>query len=74
MVETNVEYNMPHESAALGIILLLSGLFFVIAGLTVRTFRYRYGGFRVPRAVGGSVYVALGVFLIWVAFRLAGQP
>ncbi len=56
---------------ALLFVLLLFAAYFVIAGLVVRTFRYKYGGYKVSRSVGRIVYVGLGVTLAWMAIMLA---
>jgi hypothetical protein len=56
------------------LIFLSFGAFFIVAGLTVKTFRYKYGGFKVPRIVGGIVYVCLGLMSVWVAIMLALKP
>ena len=48
--------------------------FFMVAGLTVKTFRYKYGGFKVPRVVGGLVCAGFGVLCIWIAIALALKP
>jgi hypothetical protein len=47
------------------------GFYFIIAAITVKTFRYKYGGFRVSRLVGGIVYAGVGIFCFWVALVLA---
>jgi hypothetical protein len=62
---------MMSKDAWLILILLSCGAFFLIAGLKVKTFRYKYGGFKVPRIVGGIVYVGLGAMCIWSAIVLA---
>ena len=50
------------------------GLYFVVAACAVKTFRYKYGGFPVPRLVGGIVYALVGLFCFGVAIKLALQP
>ena len=56
------------------LIFLSFGAFFIVAGLTVKTFRYSYGAFKVPRIIGGIVYVGLGLMSVWFALMLALKP
>jgi hypothetical protein len=65
---------MMSNRAWMVLIMLIFGGYFIIAALTVKTFRYKYGGFRVPRIAGGIVYAGVGVFCIWVALSLALKP
>jgi hypothetical protein len=65
---------MMSNHAWLILIFMLFGAFFIIARLTVKTFRYKYGGLKVPRVVGGVIYVGLGVMSVWVAIMIALKP
>jgi hypothetical protein len=62
---------MMSDDAWLTLVLLSGAAFFIIAGLTVKTFRYKYGGFKVPKMVGGTVFVGVGVILAWMAIMFA---
>ena len=64
---------MMSDHAWLVLILLCFSLYFIVSGLAVKTFRYKYGGFTVPRIIGGTIYVGLGVFFMWVAIVLAAR-
>jgi hypothetical protein len=46
-------------------------VFLITAGFTVKTFRYKYGGFKVPRIVGGIVYGGMGIMCLWIAVLFA---
>jgi hypothetical protein len=56
------------------LVMSVFGLYFVVAACAVKTFRYKYGGFPVPRLVGGIVYALVGLFCFGVAIKLALQP
>jgi hypothetical protein len=65
---------MISDRAWMIVILLVLAAWLIIAGLTVKTFIYKYGGFKVPRIVGGAVFVGLGAMLLWCAIMLALKP
>lgn len=65
---------MMSNAAWLVLILLALGIYFLIAACVVRTFRYKFGGFPVPRLVGGIIYALVGTVLVWIAIALALRP
>jgi len=65
---------MMSNAAWLVLILLALGIYFLIAACVVRTFRYKFGSFQVPRLVGGIIYALIGTVLVWIAIALALRP
>jgi hypothetical protein len=56
------------------LVMLAFAAYFIIAAFTVKTFKYKYGGYRVPRLAGGIIYAGLGVLFFWIALVFAGKP
>jgi quinol-cytochrome oxidoreductase complex cytochrome b subunit len=65
---------MAVDRAWLVFILLALGAYFLVAACVVKTFRYRYGGYKVPRLLGGVVYALVGSFLAWMGIAVALKP
>ena len=55
---------------AIVVIVLLMAIYFVTAGLMVKTFRYKGFG-PIPRIVGGVLYVSVGLVMAWFALMVA---
>jgi hypothetical protein len=62
---------MMSNEAWVALIFLSLAVFLIVAGFTVKAFRYKYGGFKVPRIVGGIVCVGLGAMCLWIAVLFA---
>lgn len=65
---------MMSDRAWLVFIFMAMAAYFFVAAFSVKTFRYRYGGFRVPRSVGSVAYALVGAFCGWIAISLALKP
>lgn len=50
------------------------GALLIIAGMTAKTLRYRYGLRKIPRVVGDILFVGLGLICVWIAVELALKP
>jgi hypothetical protein len=64
---------MMSNRAWLAFVLLALGIYCFVVAAAVKNFRYKYGGFPVPRLVGRIVFVLMGATMIWCAMEVALQ-